>query len=234
MSTLGAGGSAAEVVAELSDARTDEALAAVRKRLAPGEAAFGVRMGTLFAIAKRHTGIDLAQVEALLAEAAYEPRLAALCILDFKARRPRLDAAERAALRDVYLDHHDRITTWDMVDRAAPRVVGWPLVGHDKAVLHALARSGDPLRRRTAMTAPLFFVHVGGSDLEDGYALAQVLATDPDPLVHKPVGIFLKHAGGAGEERLLEFLDEHVSSMPRAAVRLAVEKLPAEIRSRYV
>ena len=39
------------VVAELESERSPDALAAVRTRLAPGDEAFGVRMGTLFAVA---------------------------------------------------------------------------------------------------------------------------------------------------------------------------------------
>jgi 3-methyladenine DNA glycosylase AlkD len=220
------------VVAELEAERGDEALAAVRRRLAPDEEAIGVRMGTLFAIAKRHTRLPLSEVERLLAHPAYEPRLAALCILDFKARRKRIDGHGRGTLARTYLAHHHRITTWDMVDRAAPRVIGLWLVGRDKQVLRDLAGSREPLRRRTAMTAPLGLLDT--PDVEVGWELAGLLAADRDPLVHKPVGIFLKHAGVRDEHRLAAFLDQHVADMSRPAVRLAVEKLAPEVRSRWV
>jgi hypothetical protein len=220
------------VVAELEAERSPDALAAVRGRLAPDEEAFGVRMGTLFAVAKRHTGLPLAEVVRLLAHPAYEPRMAAMCILDFKARRKRPGHHERGTLARTYLGHHDRITTWDMVDRAAPRVVGLWLVGRDKHLLHDLAVSPEPLRRRTAMTAPLGFL--GTDDLEAGFDVAALLAADPDPLVHKPVGIFLKHAGAHDAARVSTFLDEHAGQMKRPVVRLAVEKLAPEVRSRWV
>ena len=228
-----AGASAADVIlSELVAARTDEALASVRRRLAPDEEALGVRMGTLFAIAKRHTAMPLSEVERLLAHPAYEPRLAAFCVLDFKARRKRPGDHERGTLARTYLGHHDRITTWDMVDRSAPRVVGVWLVGKDKQILRDLAASPDPLRRRTAMTAPLGFLDT--PDVEAGWEVAAQLAADRDPLVHKPVGIFAKHAGDRDRDRLVAFLDEHVDAMPRPAVRLAVEKLPPGLRSRWV
>jgi 3-methyladenine DNA glycosylase AlkD len=220
------------VVAELESERSDEALASVRRRLAPDEEAIGVRMGTLFAIAKRHTRLPLSEVERLFAHPAYEPRLAALCILDFKARRKRIDGHGRGTLARTYLAHHHRITTWDMVDRAAPRVIGLWLVGRDKQVLRDLAGSREPLRRRTAMTAPLGLLDT--PDVEVGWELAGLLAADRDPLVHKPVGIFLKHAGVRDEDRLVAFLDQHVPDMSRPAVRLAVEKLAPEVRSRWV
>lgn len=223
---------AAAVVAQLEQERTEADLAKVQSRLADGEAAIGVRMGTLFAIAKTNTGMPLAEVQRLLAHPAYEPRLAAFCILDFKARRKRTGAHERGTLARTYLGHHHAITSWDMVDRAAPRVVGGWLVGKDKQLLRDLAGSADPLRRRTAMTAPLGFLDT--ADLEAGYDIAEMLHADRDPLVHKPVGIFLKHAGERDRQRLVRFLVSNVDTMPRPAVRLAVEKLPAEVRSRWV
>lgn len=98
--------------------RSDGELANVRKRLAPDEAAFGIRVSDLFATAKAKTDLALDEVERLLDYPPYEPRMAAMCILDFKARRLSDDA--RRALYELYVRRHDRITTWDMVDRSAP------------------------------------------------------------------------------------------------------------------
>nr|CAA9349297.1 MAG: DNA alkylation repair enzyme [uncultured Nocardioidaceae bacterium] len=112
-----------------------------------------------------------------------------------------------------------------MVDRAAPRVVGATLTGGPYDLLHELAASPDPLRRRTAMTAPLWFVkHGSDTDVEAGLAIAAILHTDADPLVHKPVGIYLAYVDDRLPDRLTEFLDRHGDSMPRAAYRLALRK----------
>ena len=209
-------------------------LANVRDRLPPDDEAFGLRMGTLFATAKRYTGMPLDEIDRLLDHPAYEPRMAAFCILDFKARR-RLTDDQRRELYDLYLRRHDRITTWDMVDRSAPRVVGGYLTGRSKAPLLELAGSDEPLRRRTAITAPLYFVRAGtDEDIADSYPIAGELAADPEPVVHNAVGIFLKHAGSRDQQTLVDFLDEHAESMSRAAVRLAAEKLPPDVRQRYV
>jgi len=209
-------------------------LANVRQRLSPDDNAFGIRMGTLFATAKRYTGMPLDEVDRLLDHPAYEPRMAAYCVLDFKARR-RLTDDQRRELYDLYLRRHDRITTWDMVDRSAPRVVGGYLTGRSKEPLDELAGSDEPLRRRTAITAPLYFVRSGtADDLADSYLIAGRLASDPEPVVHNAVGIFLKHAGTVDEPTLVDFLDEHAESMSRAAVRLAAEKLPPDVRQRFV
>ena len=88
-------------------------------RLALGELpAIGMRMRDLFAVARAASALSLAAVDALLDHPAYEPRMAAFCILDFQAQRE-IGDPDRYAL---YLRRHDAITTWDMVDRAAPRV----------------------------------------------------------------------------------------------------------------
>jgi 3-methyladenine DNA glycosylase AlkD len=222
------------LVTDLRAKRSAAALANVRERISPDEEAFGLRMGTLFDAAKGYTGMSLDEVDRLLDHPAYEPRLAAFCVLDFKARR-RLSEEQRRELYDLYLRRHDRITTWDMVDRSAPRVVGGYLTGRSKAPLHELAGSDEPLRRRTAITAPLYFVRWGtDDDVAESYAIAAGLAADPEPVVHNAVGIFLKHAGPRDQQALVDFLDEHAGSMSRAAVRLAAEKLPSDVRQRYV
>jgi len=186
-----------------------------------GELTPGMRMRSLFDAAKAATGIAPEELERLFAEPAYEARMAAFCILDFQARR-RLGDLE---LRDTYLRHHDRIDDWGMVDRAAPRVIGACLTGGPYDLLHELAASPDPHRRRTAITAPLWFVKYGNdTDVEAGIRIAEGLHADPDPVVHKPVGIYLAHAGDRLPEMLTSFLDKHGKTMPRAAYRIAVRK----------
>ena len=113
------------VVDDLRSAASAAELEKVRRRLPPDEPALGVRMRSVFDVAKSATGMPLDEWERLVSEPTYEARMAAFSILDFKARRD----LGSPVLRDTYLRHHDRITAWDMVDRAAPRVVGAALAG---------------------------------------------------------------------------------------------------------
>lgn len=214
-------------MAELRRHEAPAELRTIETRLVPGDEAFGIRMRDLFAVAKHNMAMSLAEVERLLASDLFEARLGAVCILDFRARARRVDAGERERLYDLYLGHHDRITSWDMVDRAAPSVIGQHLLGRSCAPLHELARSADPLRRRTAITAPLWFIRYGAeADLAEVLPLAAILAADPDPVVHMAVGIALKHAGARDPGAVRAFLEEHSATMPRAAVRSAMAKLP--------
>ncbi len=210
--------------------------AAYRQRHYRGDGGvLGVRMGTVFEVAKSFTDLPLSEVDRLLDETPYEPRMAAFCVLDFKARKAKLPAEERAAAYELYLRRHDRIDAWDMVDRSAPRVVGGYLLDRPRDPLFELARSEDPLRRRTAMTAPLGFVGSGRpQDLADVFALALILAGDTDPVVSKPVGIALKYAGLRDEAALRGFLDQHAQDLQRPALRYAVEKLEPAVRKAYL
>lgn len=208
---------------------------AILKRLATGDEAFGIRMRDLFDTARRHVAMPLGDVDRLFASDLYEVRMGAVCILDLKAKAPRVSPDEQERLHSLYLDHHDRITTWDMVDRAAPSVVGGHLVGRSSAPLHELAHSGDPLKRRTAVTAPLWFVRYGSeADLAEVFPLAAALVADPDPIVHLAVGTLLKHAGGRDPGGVTAFLDTHASAMPRPARRSATAKLSPVAQSRFM
>jgi 3-methyladenine DNA glycosylase AlkD len=220
---------------ELRAVRSESALDSIRKRIAPSDDAIGVRMKDLFDTAKAAQRMPLDQVEALFASDLYEARMGALCILDFRARARSATEADRRAYYEFYLRHLDRITTWDMVDRSAPSVVGGYLVGRSTEPLVELARAAQPLRRRTAITAPLWFIRYGGEDdFRAVFPLAALLAWDPDPVVHKAVGVALKHAGGRDPDAVERFLDEHAAHMPRAAVRAAVDKVSPAVRSRFV
>ena len=219
-------GDADAVVRQLERVRSDVELAKVRKRLAADEPAIGVRMRDLFDIARAHVGLDLADVERLLDHPAYEPRMAAMCVLDFKARG-RLGDDARRELYELYLRRHDRITTWDMVDRSAPRVLGGHLAGRSAQPLHELAASSVPLRRRSAITAPLGFVRSGSdADVAAGFEIAATLAADADPVVHHAVGIFLFHAGGRDPAALQRFLRAHGPVLHRSALRRARQASP--------
>lgn len=107
-------------------------------------------MRELFDTAMRAAAMPLDEVVGLFASPLHEVRMGAVCILDFRAKAPRVDGAERERLYRIYLDHHDRITTWDVVDRAAPSVVGGYLAGgppsrctHSPAPRPAAPADGD-------------------------------------------------------------------------------------------
>lgn len=191
-------------------------------------------MRDVFEVAKAHRELPLSELETLLDTSAYQVRLAAVCVLDFKARAVKTRDARRP-LRELYLRRHDRIDTWGMVDRAAPWVVGGSLDGNDPTELHQLASSPRPIERRTAITAPLYFVKFGtGDEVARSFEIADQLAQDAETVVHKAVGIFVKHAGRRRPEEQRIFLERHAATMARPGLRLAIAQLDPSTRQRYL
>ena len=152
--------------------------------------------------------------------------------MDFQARRPSTDNERRRELYELYVRRHDRIDTWDMVDRAAPYVVGGYLFDRSRAPLYTLARSSNWWERRTAIVATYYFIRQ--DDLDDTFAIADLLADDPEELVQKAVGGWVREAGKRDQERLLDYLDRHAATMPRTALRYAVEQLEPATRQHYL
>jgi len=191
-----------------------------------------VPMRDIFALAKESSGMDLTEIECLLEADDHALRVGAVSIMDFQARARSTAEARRRDLYELYLRRHDRIDTWDLVDRAAPYVVGGYLSDKPRAPLYVLARSRDWWERRSAIVATYFFIRQ--DDLDDTFAIADILADDPEDLVQKAVGGWVREAGKRDPGRLIEFLDRHASTMPRTALRYAVEHLEPEARRHYM
>lgn len=205
----------------------------ITKRLPPesGLEAIGVRMKQVFDTAKEWQDIDLSEMPELLTSRWYEMRMVGVSVLDFKARSQRLSDEYRRQLYETYIDHHAFINVWDLVDRAAPRVVGWYLLDKSRQPLFELARSEHAIERRTSITAAFWIIRKG--DLEDPLALAELLLEDPSELVTKPVGTALREVGKIDQQRLLSFLTTHSPRMSRPTLRLATYLLPDQIQERY-
>jgi 3-methyladenine DNA glycosylase AlkD len=192
----------------------------------------GVNIGKIFPIAKQFVEMSLADIERLLDNPYYEVCVGAVSIMDFQARKKRITPEERKALYDLYLRRHDRINNWDLVDRAAPYVVGGYLADKPRAVLYKLARSKNPWERRTAIVSTYYFVRAG--DVDDTFGVAELLVKDKHELVQKAVGSWLREAGKKDQKQLVRFLDKHAASMPRPMLRYSVEKLPPAQRTKFL
>ena len=197
-----------------------------------GDEFIGVRMGQVFALAKEFIELPPAELERLLESPVHEARAGALSVMDKQARRKRTPESRRRELYELYLRRSDRIDNWDLVDLAAPYVVGGYLFDKPRDVLDELARSGNPWARRTAIVATGFFIRQG--EVDDTFRIAELLAADDHDLVHKATGWMLREAGKRDRPRLLRFLDDHAGTLPRTLLRYAIEHLDPEQRSHYL
>lgn len=196
------------------------------------DSVLGVRMGQVFALAKEFMSMELDEVEAMLESPIHEMRVGAVSIMDFQARSKKTTNARRKELFDLYIRRHDRINTWDLVDRSAPWVVGSYLMDKPRKILYKLAKSKMMAERRTAIVSTLFFI--GKGDVDDAFKLAEIMLYDKEDLIHKANGWALRFAGDKDRKRLLKFLDEHAATMPRVTLRYATEKFDKKQREHYL
>ena len=195
---------------------------------APGER---VRMGQIFALAKEFVEMEPGEIEKLLDDPRHEVRVGAVSIMGKQAARKRTSEARRKELFELYLRRTDRIDTWDLVDVSAHHVIGGYLLDKPRDVLYELARSRRWWERRIAMFSTLQFVRKG--QLDDTFALAEILVGDEHEMVQTVTGGMLREAGKHDRPRLLAFLDGHAAAMPRRMLRDAVEHLDPALRARY-
>ena len=199
-----------------------------------GDVFIGVRMGQVFALAKEFIDMPPKQIEKLLESRIHEVRAGGCSIMGKQATSKKTPASRRKELHDLYLRRHDRINNWDLVDLGAYKVVGSYLFDFEKprAVLYKLARSKNTWERRTAIVSTLYFI--GKGDVADAFKIAKILLKDEQDLIHKATGWALRYAGDKDRKNLLGFLDKHAATMPRTALRYAIEHLDKKQRNHYL
>ncbi len=196
------------------------------------DAILGVRMGQIFALAKEFMDMPLNEVETMLESPFHEMRVGAVSIMDFQARSKKTTEIRRKELFNLYLRRHDRINTWDLVDRSAIHVVGEYLFAKPRKVLYKLAKSKKMPERRTAIVSTLYFI--GKGDVEDAFKLAEIMLFDKEDLIHKANGWALRFAGDKDRKQLVKFLDAHAATMPRVTLRYALEHFDKKLRDHYM
>jgi 3-methyladenine DNA glycosylase AlkD len=192
----------------------------------------GVPMGRIFDLARQSVEMPIAEIEQLLDSQHHAVRVGAVSIMDAQARLRKTPRERRRELFELYIRRHDRIDTWDLVDRAAIHVVGEYLVDKSRSVLDELAASQAPMERRTAILSTYAFIRRG--DLDDTYRIATALESDPDELVQKAVGWMLREAGKRDTARLRAFLEPRAATIPRVMLRYSIEKLDPAERARLL
>ena len=197
-----------------------------------GDQFIGVRMGQVFSGAKEFIDMAPDEIEKLLESKIHEVRAGGCSIMDKQARRKKTSPERRKELYDLYLRRHDRINNWDLVDVCAIHVIGGYLFDKPRKVLYKLARSNNIWERRTAIVSTAYFIRQ--RDLDDTFKIAEILMKDEEDLVHKATGWMLRFAGDKDKARLLSFLDTHAATMPRVALRYAIEKLDRKQRDHYL
>ena len=190
-----------------------------------GDRFLGVTVPNIRAISKQYKNISLNEIRELIQSEWHEVRLCALLIMVEKSKKK--DEALRQQLFDLYLSQTDRINNWDLVDLSCRFIVGEYLLDKSRDILYQLAQSPLLWDNRIAIVSTYAFIRKG--QLEDTYALSDLMMHHPHDLMHKAIGWMLREAGQRDSERLYDYVMSHRADMPRTMLRYAIEKFsPAE------
>ena len=197
-----------------------------------GDTFIGVRMGHVFALAKAFVEMSPAEIERLMESDIHEARAGAMSIMGQQAMLKKTTEARRKELYDLYLRRHDRINNWDLVDLAAKPVIGQYLADKPRTILRKLAKSKNMWERRTALYACLWFI-MKEKTVDDTEAVCEILINEKEEIIQKALGGLIRCIG-IDRPRLHAFLQKHAATMPRVALRYAVEKLSAADKKTYM
>ena len=192
-----------------------------------GDRFLGVTVPNIRAIAKLHKDISIEEIRELIQSEWHEVRLCALIIMVEKSKK-KVEAL-RKELFNLYLSQTKRINNWDLVDLSCRFIIGEYLLDKSRDILYQLAQSSLLWDNRIAIVSTYAFIRKG--QLEDTYALSDLMMQHPHDLMHKAIGWMLREAGNRNPERLYDYVMSHRADMPRTMLRYAIEKFSPKERA---
>lgn len=197
----------------------------------------------------------LSEIPILLRSPWHEVRLCGLLVMVYKfefltTKRLVSDvsaAKERDRIVEMYLNHAHCANNWDLVDLSAPEILGaWLLLPcfmqggkldehreEKLKLLDRLAVSDNLWLQRISMVCTWKTSQAGDPFWCLRYAEIHLHHTHD--LMHKAVGWMLREVGKRVDMELLRhFLQQHAATMPRTALRYAIEKMSEEERKKWM
>ncbi|MFH1916600.1 MAG: DNA alkylation repair protein [Nanoarchaeota archaeon] len=195
-----------------------------------GDVFLGITVPMQRELAKKYVQLSLSDVKKLIWSDIHEHRLTGLLILVYKSKGA--DERLKKELFDFYMKNISRVNNWDLVDCTAERIVGAYISDKDRSILYSLVKSENLWERRIAMISCFHFIKK--DDFADALKIAELLLEDKHDLIHKAVGWMLREIGKRDQTIEEEFLEKHKKTMPRTALRYAIERFPEEMRNYYL
>ncbi len=197
-----------------------------------GDVFIGVTVPEERLVARHFKALPLAEADKLLTSRIHEERITALLIMVDQFITAK-DERVRGRIFRLYMKRLAHINNWDLVDTSAADIVGRWLADKDRTLLDKLAVSKHLWTRRVAMIATFHYIKNGSAD--DALRIAARLLDDEHDLIHKAVGWMLREVGKrVSPTKLRTFLKQYAATMPRTALRYAIERLPHAERQRWM
>lgn len=195
-----------------------------------GDKFLGLTVPMLRKLSRGARGLSLDDAVKLLHSEWHEERLLALLLMVDAHERG--TQKEKGAIRRAYLANTRYINNWDLVDASAGEIVGHDVAHTGTKTIERLVKSKSLWERRIAMIAT--FYGIKRSEFDPALQIAAALLKDEHDLIHKAVGWMLREVGKKDVEVLRAFLREHAATMPRTALRYAIERMSAAERRRFM
>jgi 3-methyladenine DNA glycosylase AlkD len=125
------------------------------------------------------------------------------------------------------------VSNWASCDTLCNHTIGSFLEMYPSYVseLKKWAKSKNRWMRRGAAVS-LIVPAKKGLFLKDIFEISEILLLDKDDLVQKGYGWMLKAASQAHEKEVFDFVITHKQTMPRTALRYAIEKMQKPLREK--
>lgn len=132
---------------------------------------------------------------------------------------------------EKWIDNY--VDNWASCDTFCNHTVGTLVEMYPEFVqnLKEWATSGNRWVRR-ASAVSLIIPAKQGKFLPDIFEIADILLLDSDDLVQKGYGWMLKAASQSHQKEVFDFVYKNKKTMPRTALRYAIEKMPKELREK--
>lgn len=126
----------------------------------------------------------------------------------------------------------DYVNNWASCDTLCNHTVGEFIEMYPEKItgLKELAKSNNKWMRRAAAVS-LIIPARKGKFLKEIIEIADMLLLDEEDLVQKGYGWMLKAASEANQQSIFEYVIKNKNTMPRTALRYAIEKMPKNLKA---
>lgn len=200
-----------------------------------GDRFLGITVPNQRTVAKKYAvQVSDKDLTRLIQSKIHEHRLTGLYILIHRFEKALKQKEENLQKQIVnyYTENLDYVNNWDLVDSSAYKILGPYYLNRNRKPLDKLAKSGHLWRERVAVITTMHFISKG--DFDDTFRYAKQFLNHKHDLMHKATGWMLREAGKKDETRLLAFLREHHSQMPRTMLRYSIERIQEPLRKKIL
>ena len=126
---------------------------------------------------------------------------------------------------------NEYVSNWASCDTLCNHTVGAFIDMYPEYLSNLKTWATSPNRwMRRAAAVSLIVPARQGKFLQEIFVIADILLLDKDDLVRKGYGWMLKTASQAHQQEVFEYVLAHKATMPRTALRYAIEKMPKELK----